>query len=51
MNAPQAAEILTAHGYMTAEVQRLLDFLRAQQEGRHGRARERAGQAVDADKE
>ncbi len=41
MNAEQAATILEAHGHMLPEVGRLLDFVRAQQEGKHGRARER----------
>jgi UDP-N-acetylglucosamine acyltransferase len=38
---PQAAEILTARGHFTPEVRSLFEFLQAQQEGRHGRARER----------
>jgi UDP-N-acetylglucosamine acyltransferase len=41
--APAPAEaILSAHGQLAPEVGRLLDFLRAQHAGRHGRARERA---------
>jgi UDP-N-acetylglucosamine acyltransferase len=40
--APElAAEILEAHGHLTPEVARLLEFVRAQQAGKHGRARER----------
>jgi UDP-N-acetylglucosamine acyltransferase len=41
MNARHAAEILDSHGHLTVEVQSLLDFIQAQHEGRHGRARER----------
>ncbi len=41
MNVRHAAEILSAHNHLTAEVQSLLDFIQAQQEGKHGRARER----------
>src|SRR5207249_1817623 len=41
MNVRHAAEILEAHGHLTAEVRLLLDFIQRQQEGRHGRARER----------
>jgi len=41
MSAKHATEILTAHNYMTAEVERLLAFISAQHEGKHGRARER----------
>jgi UDP-N-acetylglucosamine acyltransferase len=41
MGVQHAAEILAAHGHLTAEVQGLLDFIQAQQAGKHGRARER----------
>lgn len=40
-NPRQAVEILRAHGHLTPEVERLLEFVQAQQEGKHGRARER----------
>jgi UDP-N-acetylglucosamine acyltransferase len=41
MSARHAAEMLESHGHMTPEVRTLLDFIQAQQEGKHGRARER----------
>jgi len=41
MSVPHAVEILESHGHMTAEVQRLVQFIQAQQDGKHGRARER----------
>ncbi len=41
MSARQAGEILQGHGQVTAEVQTLLDFIQAQHEGKHGRAREK----------
>lgn len=41
MNVRQASEILESHGHRTPEVQKLLEFIEAQQEGMHGRARER----------
>jgi len=41
MNAKQAAEMLEAHDHLLPEVRRLLDFVREQHEGKHGRARER----------
>jgi UDP-N-acetylglucosamine acyltransferase len=41
MNVRHAAEILQSHGHSTKEVLSLLDFIQAQQEGKHGRARER----------
>jgi UDP-N-acetylglucosamine acyltransferase len=41
MSAKHAAEILESHGHLTPEVRKLLDFIQAQQEGKHGRARER----------
>jgi UDP-N-acetylglucosamine acyltransferase len=41
MNAEHAAEILKTQGQDCAEVLSLLEFIRAQQQGRHGRARER----------
>ncbi len=40
-NVQQAAEILESHGHHLPEVRRLLDFVREQHEGKHGRARER----------
>jgi UDP-N-acetylglucosamine acyltransferase len=41
MSAKQAGEILESHGHLLPEVQSLLDFIHQQQEGKHGRARER----------
>ena len=41
MNPGQAAEILESHGQLLPEVRRLLEFVQAQGEGKHGRARER----------
>jgi UDP-N-acetylglucosamine acyltransferase len=41
MSIRHAAEILESHGHMTPEVQSLLEFIRSQQEGKHGRGRER----------
>ena len=41
MSARPAAEILEAHGHLTPEVRNLLAFIQAQQDGKHGRARER----------
>jgi UDP-N-acetylglucosamine acyltransferase len=41
MSARHAAEILESHGHLTEEVRRLLEFIEAQQQGKHGRARER----------
>jgi UDP-N-acetylglucosamine acyltransferase len=41
MTVAHAREILESHGHMTHEVQRLLQFIESQQEGKHGRARER----------
>ncbi len=41
MSARHAAEILTSHGHLTAEVKDLLDFIENQQEGKHGRGREK----------
>ena len=41
MSAKHAAEILESHGHLTPEVRNLLAFIQAQQEGKHGRARER----------
>jgi UDP-N-acetylglucosamine acyltransferase len=41
MSVRHASEILETHGHMTPEVQSLLEFLQAQQEGKHGRGRER----------
>ena len=41
MSARHAAEILGAHGHLTPEVQSLLAFIETQQEGKHGRGREK----------
>jgi UDP-N-acetylglucosamine acyltransferase len=41
MTAQQAAEILQSHGHFGPEVQSLIEFIEAQQDGKHGRARER----------
>jgi UDP-N-acetylglucosamine acyltransferase len=41
MSLRHAADILESHGHMTAEVRRLLEFIQSQQDGKHGRARER----------
>jgi UDP-N-acetylglucosamine acyltransferase len=41
MSVRHAAEILESHDHMTPEVQSLLEFIRSQQEGKHGRGRER----------
>ena len=41
MSVRHAQEILEAHGHSTPEVRSLLEFLRFQQEGKHGRGRER----------
>ncbi|MFO0907910.1 MAG: acyl-ACP--UDP-N-acetylglucosamine O-acyltransferase [Isosphaeraceae bacterium] len=41
MNAQHATEILRSHGHLTPEAQNLLDFIEAQQEGKHGRGREK----------
>jgi UDP-N-acetylglucosamine acyltransferase len=41
MGPKHAAVILESHGHLTPEVQSLLEFLEAQQAGKHGRARER----------
>jgi UDP-N-acetylglucosamine acyltransferase len=41
MSARHAVEILETHGHLTAEVRSLLEFVEAQQEGRHGRGREK----------
>ena len=43
MSARHAAEILESHGHLTPEVQSLLEFIEAQQEGKHGRGRGNAG--------
>ena len=34
-------EVLEAHGHLCAEVRRLIEFVETQQQGKHGRARER----------
>jgi UDP-N-acetylglucosamine acyltransferase len=41
MNARRALEILESHDHMVPEVRSLFEFIQAQQEGKHGRARER----------
>jgi UDP-N-acetylglucosamine acyltransferase len=41
MTAAHAAEILESHGHFCAEVRCLLEFIDAQHEGKHGRARDR----------
>ncbi len=41
MTLAHAKEILQAHGHMTPEVGKLLAFIEAQHEGKHGRGRER----------
>lgn len=41
MNPDQAAQVLESHGNLTPEVNRLLDFLRDRQTGKHGRMREK----------
>lgn len=49
MGVRQAEEILAAHQHRTREVDRLLSFIHEQQEGKHGRGRERiraGGKAV-----
>ena len=41
MNVRHAADILRSHDHLTPEVDRLLAFIQAQHDGKHGRARER----------
>jgi UDP-N-acetylglucosamine acyltransferase len=41
MSLAHATDILATHGHMTPEVRHLLDFIKAQHEGKHGRAREK----------
>ncbi|HEV3163979.1 MAG TPA: acyl-ACP--UDP-N-acetylglucosamine O-acyltransferase [Isosphaeraceae bacterium] len=41
MSLRHAGEILETHNHMTQEVKNLLEFVQGQQEGKHGRARER----------
>jgi UDP-N-acetylglucosamine acyltransferase len=41
MTSKHATEILEAHGHLSPEVRRLLDFIETQQQGKHGRGRER----------
>ena len=41
MSARHAAEILESHGHLTPEVKSLLEFIEAQQDGKHGRGREK----------
>jgi UDP-N-acetylglucosamine acyltransferase len=45
MTPKQAAEILDSHGHLLPEVKGLLEFIQAQQDGKHGRARERLRRA------
>ena len=48
MSASHAATILESHGQGAPEVLRLLEFVAAQQEGKHGRGRERFRNAKPA---
>ena len=48
MIAKQANEVLQAHDQICPEVRRLLDFIEAQQTGRHGRGRDRARLSASA---
>ncbi len=41
MSVRHATEILESHGHMAPEVDRLLAYIQAQHEGKHGRAREK----------
>jgi UDP-N-acetylglucosamine acyltransferase len=41
MTPKHAESILEAHGHLCAEVRRLIDFVELQQQGKHGRARDR----------
>src|SRR5437763_10083881 len=41
MSLRHATEILASHGHLTPEVRSLLAFIQMQQDGKHGRARER----------
>ena len=41
MTTKHATEILESHGHLCPEVRRLLDFIETQQQGKHGRGRER----------
>lgn len=41
MTPQQATGVLEAHGHLCPEVHRLLEFIETQQQGRHGRGRER----------
>ena len=41
MSPRVAGEILESHGHATPEVKSLLEFIVAQQEGKHGRGREK----------
>ena len=41
MTARHAMEILESHGHLTPEVTSLLEFVQAQQDGKHGRGREK----------
>jgi UDP-N-acetylglucosamine acyltransferase len=45
MSSRHAAEILESHGHHLPEVKGLLEFIQAQQDGKHGRARERLRRA------
>lgn len=48
MAVKQAREVLETHERISPEVQNLLDFIEAQQQGRHGRGRDRARSAVSS---
>ncbi|WP_337176715.1 acyl-ACP--UDP-N-acetylglucosamine O-acyltransferase [Paludisphaera sp.] len=48
MAVKQAQEVLSAHGQIFPEVRRLLDFIDFQQQGRHGRGRDRPRVAASA---
>jgi len=45
MTVRHATEILETHGHLTAEVKSLLSFIEAQQDGKHGRGREKLRKA------
>lgn len=48
MSVRHAADILASHGHITPVVKMLLDFVHSQQEGKHGRAREKFRHAAAA---
>jgi len=41
MTPQQAIAVLEAHGHLCLEVHRLIEFIQTQQQGKHGRGRER----------